>query len=113
MYENPGMKELSCMKIQERRHAPLPTLMIDAVNSELLSIKSRVVLICDIFSIISATKAIYKGNVQISYDAIGGGGCSNRHKWLKKLYFQFILRYLRFMWGRELVENIIWGEGVG
>jgi len=28
----------------------------------------------------------------------------------KKLDLQFILFYLRHMWGRGLVKNVIWGE---
>jgi len=32
---------------------------------------------------------------------------------LKKLNLQFILLYLRYIWGSGLVENVIWGEGVG
>jgi len=31
-------------------------------------------------------------------------------KWLKNLNLMFILLYLRYMWGRGLVENVIWGE---
>jgi len=29
----------------------------------------------------------------------------------KKLNLQFILLYLRYMWGRGFVENVIWVEG--
>jgi len=42
---------------------------------------------------------------------MGGGGWPNRHITFtvaKKLTLQFILLYLRYMWG--LVENVIWGE---
>jgi len=44
----------------------------------------------------------------------GGGGWPNRHITFivaKKLNLQFILLYLWYMCG--LVENVIWGEGVG
>jgi len=37
---------------------------------------------------------------------------SNRHITFivaKKLNLQFILLYLRYMWGKGLVENVIWG----
>jgi len=30
---------------------------------------------------------------------------------VKKLNLQFILLYLRYMWGRGFVENVIWGRG--
>jgi len=32
--------------------------------------------------------------------------------WLKKLNSQFILIYLRYMWGRGLVENVICWRGL-
>jgi len=42
----------------------------------------------------------------------GEGVWSNRHITFivaKKLNLRFILLYLRYMWGRKLVENVIWG----
>jgi len=65
------------------------------------------------------------GIVRISYDASRGEeGCSNRQiAWpnrhvtvtvaKKKINSQFFLLYLRYMGGRWLAENVIWGRGGG
>jgi len=70
-----------------------------------------------------------KRNVQISYDAsegegllkpsecrhVGEGGWPNRHINFivaKKFNLLFILLYLRYMWERDLVKNVIWRKGL-
>jgi len=47
---------------------------------------------------------------------MGRGGLNKRQITFivaKKLNLPFILLYLRYMRGRGLVENVIWGEGLG
>jgi len=55
-------------------------------------------------------------NRQSEYRHMGEGGWPNRHITflvVKKINLQFILLYLRYMWGKGLVENVIWGKGAG